>query len=269
MTSFDNSVPIVNGPAFYINGMKITNDATTPNTKLNITAGICRDSTNTFDINLGNFNGQNNSGSANAVTTINAAVNGINGLDTGSIAAAKVYYIYVIGDPVSGLATGAMVSLALPSVGPLMPFGYSVFRWVGCITTAAGGATFVLGYWSGNQNARRFTYDSPIATSVTAGTSATYAAIVLTTLVPAVADLPVLFKANWTANAAADTFNMNGGNSTGDAWSMIAPVAGGTAHTVGFGTVLSQLVAAVPTAQYKVSAVGGVAINVAAYEYYI
>ena len=44
---------------------------------------------------------------------------------------------------------------------------------------------------------------------------------------------------------------------------------GGTAHTVGFGVVLSQLVTAVPTAQYKVSAVGGVAINVAAYDYFI
>lgn len=269
MTSFDNSTPIVNQPSPYIRDMKITNDATTPNTKLNITAGICRDSTNTFDINLGNYNGQNNSGTANATTTINAAVNGLNGLDTGSLVAAKVYYVYVIGDAVSGLITGAMISLALPSVGPLMPFGYNVFRWVGCITTAAGGATFVLGYWSGNQNARRFTYDAPIATPITAGTSATYAAIVVTTLVPAVTDLPVLYKVNWTANAAGDTFNMNGGNSTGDAFSMIANVAGGTAHSIGFGTVLSQLVAGVPTSQYKVSAVGGVAINVAAYEYYI
>ena len=269
MTSFDNSVPIVNQPLLYINGMKLTNDATTPNTKFNVTAGICRDSTNTFDINLGNYNGQNNSGTANSTTTVNAAVNGINGLDTGSIVAAKVYYIYVVGDAVSGNATGVMMSLALPSVGPLMPFGYNVFRWIGCITTAAGGATFVLGYWSGDNNARRFTYDAPIATSVTAGTSATYAAIVLTTLVPASDDLPVLFKADWTANAAADTFNMHGGNSTGDQWTLIAPVAGGTAHTVGFGTVLSQLVAGVPTSSYKVSAVGGVAINVAAYEYFI
>lgn len=250
-----SSVPIVNLPFLYINDLKITNDATTPNTKLNVSTGQCRDSTNVYDM------------VNDASITINAAVNGLNGLDTGSITAAKVYYVHLVSDPVTGLETGAMISLS--RTAPLMPFGYSAFRWIGCITTAAGGATFVLGYWSGNNNARRFTYDAPIATSVTAGTSATYAAIVLTTLVPAIADLPVLFKADWTANAAADTFNMHGGNSTGDQWTMIAPVAGGTAHTVGFGTVLSQLVVGVPTSSYKVSAVGGVAINVAAYEFFI
>lgn len=268
MTSFDNSVPIVNQPFLYINEMKITNDATTPNTKFNVSAGICRDSTNTFDINLGNFNGQNNSGTANSSTTVNAAVNGINGLDTGSFAASKVYKVYVVGDAVSGNATGVMISLAVPSTGPLMPFGYNVYRLIGYMFSD-GSTHFLLGYNSGNNNARRFTYDAPRATSVTAGTSATYAAIDLSLLVPLVDNIIVRFKADWTANAAADTFNMQGGNSTGDAWTMIAPVAGGTAHTVGFGDVLSQLVAGVPTSNYKVSAVGGVAINVASFNYYI
>ncbi len=268
MTSFDNSVPIVNQPFLYINEMKISNNAVAPNTKLDVSAGICRDSTNTFDINLGNYNGQNNSGTANSVTVMNAAVNGLNGLDTGSFAASKLYRVYVVGDAVSGNATGVMLSLALPTVGPLMPFGYNVYRLIG-YAVSDGSVHFYLAYNSGNNNARRFTFDSPVATSVTAGTSATYAAIDLSTLVPLVDQLPVTFRANWTANAAADTFNMQGGNSVGDQWTLIAPVAGGTAHTVGFGVVLSQLVTAVPTVNYKVSAVGGVAINVAAFDYYI
>lgn len=268
MTSFDNAVPIVNQPFLYINQMKVSNNATTPNTKLDVSAGICRDSTNTFDINLGNFNGQNNSGTADATTTINAAVNGLNGLDTGTFAASTLYRVYVVGDAVSGNATGVMISTALPTVGPLMPFGYNVYRLIGYAVTD-GSIHFYLAYNTGNNNARRFTFDAPVATSVTAGTSATYAAINLTTLVPVVDQLPITFRANWTANAAADTFNMQGGNSTGDAWTMIAPVAGATAHTVGFGIVLSQLVAGVPTVNYKVSAVGGVAINVAAFDYFI
>lgn len=268
MTSFDNSVPIVNQPFLYINDIKVSNNATTPNTKLDVTAGICRDSTNTFDINIGNFNGQNNSGTANATTTINAATTGLNALDTGTFAASTVYKVFIVGDAVSGNATGAMISTATAATGPLMPFGYNVFRHVGYAVTDSS-AHFLLFYQSGNNNYRKFTYDSPQATSVTAGTSATYAAIVLTTLVPTVDNIPVLFRANWTANAAADTFNMNGGNSTGDAWSLISQVAGGTAHTIGFGTVLSQLVAGVATSQYKVSAVGGVAINVAAFDFYI
>jgi hypothetical protein len=252
----------------YINEMKITNNATTPNTKFDISAGICRDSTDTYDINLGNFNNFQNGQTANSSTTVDATVNGVNGLDTGSLAASSVYKVYVIGDAVSANTTGVIISLAAPSTGPLMPFGYNTFRLIGYMFTD-GSSHFLLGYNSGNNNARRFTYDAPRATSVTAGTSATYAAINLSTLVPLVDNIIVRFKADWTANAAADTLNMQGGNSTGDAWTMIAPVAGATAHTVGFGEVLSQLVAGVPTSNYKVSAVGGVAINVAAFNYYI
>lgn len=266
---YDNAVPIINQGFFYINGAKISNNATTPNTLIDITAGICRDSSNTYDLNLGNFNGQVNGQTANSTTTINAAnVGVINGLDTGTLTASKLYYVYVVGDPVNGLQTGAMISLNAPATGPIVPFGYSAVRHIGYAITDSS-AHFLLMYNSGTNNARRFTFDSPQATSVTAGTSATYAAIDLSTLVPAVDNLPVVFRANWTANAAADTFNMQGANATGDEWTIIAPVAGSTAHTVQFGTVLAQLVAGVPKANYKVSAVGGVAINVAAFDYFI
>lgn len=268
MTSFDNAVPIVSQPFLYINGGSVSNNSTTPNTKIDVGACICRDSTNTYDINLGNYLGMTNSGTANASTTINAATTGLNALDTGSFAASTVYKVFIVGDAVSGNTTGAMISIAAATTGPLMPFGYNVFRHVG-YAVSDGSTHFLAFYSSGNSNARVFTYDAPLATSVTTGTSATYAAIDLTALVPKVTNTPVLFKANWTANAAADTFNMQGGNGTGDQWSLIAPVAGGTAHTVAFGTVLSQLVASVPTSNYKVSAVGGVAINVAAFNFYI
>jgi hypothetical protein len=78
----------------YINEMKITNNATTPNTKFDISAGICRDSTDTYDINLGNFNNFQNGQTANSSTTVDATVNGVNGLDTGSLAASSVYKVY-------------------------------------------------------------------------------------------------------------------------------------------------------------------------------
>jgi hypothetical protein len=238
-----------------IYSLPVTNNATTPNTKIDVGTGVCRDSTDVYDmINA-------------ASVTINAANNGLNGLDTGSLAASTLYYVHLISDPVSGLTTGAMISLS--ATAPLMPFGYGAFRVIGFMVTD-GSTHFLKCYNSGTQNARVFTYDSPQATSVTAGTSATYAAIDLSALVPANLDnLPVLFRANWTANAAADTFNMHGGNSTGDQWSLISAVAGGTAHTVANGVVLSQLVSSVPKVEYKVSAVGGVAINVCGFAYYL
>lgn len=247
-------VPFLNTKYMQIYSLTVTNNATTPNTKIDVATGVCRDSTDTYDmINATAF-------------TIDASVIGKNGIDTGTFAASKLYYVHLISDPVSGQTTGGLISLS--ATAPILPFGYVAFRMIGYAVTD-GSVHFYPMYNSGDQNARMFTFDSPVATSVTAGTSATYAAINLSTLVPAIDNLQVIFRANWTANAAADTFNMQGGNGTGDQWSMIAPVAGGVAHTIGFGQVLSQLVAGVPTSNYKVSAVGGVAINVAGFRYYL
>lgn len=250
-----SNIPFLNSKYLAIQDLAVSNDATTPNTKVDVGTGVCRDSSDVYDMYL------------TSAVVIDTGVVGLNGIDQSVLVASKVYYVLLVSDPVSGLPTGAMVSLS--ATAPLMPFGYSAFRVIGYMVTDSS-VHFLKCYNSGNQNARIFTYDSPQATSVTAGTSATYAAINLSTLVPSNADnLPVLFRANWTANAAADTFNMNGGNATGDEWSLIAPVAGATAHTVANGQVLAQLVAGVPTSQYKVSAVGGVAINVVGFNYYL
>lgn len=248
-------VPFLNSKYLAIQDLVVANDATTPNTKITVGTGVCRDSTDVYDMyNL-------------AAVTINAANNGLNGLDTGSLAASKVYYVLLVSDPVSGQTTGAMISLS--ATAPLMPFGYSAFRVIGYMVTD-GSVHFLKLYHSGNQNARVCTYDAPLATSVTAGTSATYAAIDLSTKVPANQDnLPLLVQYNWTANAAADELNLHGGASTGDQLKAIAPVAGATAHTVGEGIVLSQLVAGVPKIEYKVSGIGGVAINILAVNYYL
>lgn len=258
--------PIYTLPVLNINGLIVSNDATTPNTKLNLSAGTARDANNVMDITLGAANPNLEGSTVTAPLTLDTAVVGANGIDTGVLEASKVYAVYVIADSRYYNPTAGLVSLSLTA--PTMPFGYDSFRLIGYAVTDSS-VHFLKMYVSGTGNARRFTFDSPQATSVTAGTSATYAAIDLSALVPAVDQIPVVFRANWTANAAADTFNMQGGNSTGDQWSLIAPVAGATAHTIGFGTVLSQLVSGVPKSNYKVSAVGGVAINVAAFEFFV
>lgn len=265
MTIYSNSDPVKDQSYMAITGFQISNNATTPNTKIDVAAGLCRDQTNTFDINLGNWFGSVPSpASANVSSTINAAVNGALGLDTGALAASKVYYVHAIFD-VSGQLPPSLV-LSLSRIAPLLPAGYSNFRWIGQRATDSS-VHFLLGYDSGQNSERQFVFDASQATSVTAGTSATYAAIDISALVPAIDQLPVLFRANWTANAAADSFNMQGGNAVGDQWSLIASAAGGTAHTIGFGYVNSQLVSSVPKVNYKVSAVGGVAINISGFNY--
>jgi hypothetical protein len=77
----------------------------------------------------------------------------------------------------------------------------------------------------------------------------------------------VLFS-NFTANAAADIENLQGYNSTGDAVTIIAPVAGATAHTTSQNTVLAQLNSGAPSIKYKVSA-GSLVLDVCSYQFFL
>ena len=187
---------------FYFNGLGISNDATTPNSIVDIAPGSCLDSTGTFQMTLP------------AAIKISSLSNGLNGLDTGAVAASKVYAIYLISDPVTQQPTGAMISLSL--TGPLMPFSYSAWSRIGYITTDSS-KNFLLGYWSDNDSALRyFAYDAPQASPITAGTSTSYANVNLITLVPNFNNILVNVQTNYTPNAASDTLKLQPGNGTGD-----------------------------------------------------
>lgn len=250
-----NTIPFLNTKYLSIQDLAITNNVLTPTTKINVGTGVCRDSNSVYDMYL------------TVPVIIDATTIGLNGIDSGVLLANRVYYVLLVSDPVSGQPSGAMVSLS--ATAPVMPFGYSAFRVIGFMATNVS-VNFIKCYVSGSQNARMLTYDAPQATSVIAGISATYAPIVLTSLVPSNADnIPVLFRADWLANAGGDRLDMNGGNAIGNEFSAIAVAAGTFARTMVFGQVLSQLVAGVPTSQYKVSAIGGVAITVVGFQYFL
>lgn len=248
------NIPVENQPFLYINGMIVTNNADAPDTQLDVSAGICRDSNDNTDIE------------AVAATIDTDVVAALNGLDQGVLEASKVYAVYAIGDSSNKKPSGYLLSLASNAL-PLMPFGYDSYRKIGYAITDSS-ADFLLHIQSGNNNYRLFTLDVPIATAVTAGNSATYAAVTLTAFVPPVENLPVLIECDWTANAAADTLALQAFNATGDTVKYIAPVAGATAHTLVRDYVQAQLDSAAPKINYKVSA-GTVAINVAGFQFFV
>lgn len=250
-------------PFPYTSGLLIANDATTPNTVLTIGSGVTIDSTDTFQM----IN--------NGTISITATTNGLNGLDTGSLAASKVYAVFLVSDPVTLQPIGGMVSLS--ATAPLIPFSYSAFKLVGYIATDAS-SHFLLGYWTaGEGNSRRvFMYDAPQATAVTAGASTTYANVDLTKFVPILTsgNRPVWIATNFSANAAGDTLKLQPGNAVGDAVTITAPVVAGTAHVTSNSFLLAQTVAIStvpsPTVNYKVtSGSDAVAINVAGYEFFV
>ena len=244
------NIPVVNAPYLDVDGLQI---AVASNTTATVQAGIARDSTNVNDISIA------------AAVTLNVAANGINGLDTGVLVASTLYALYAVGDSTFNNAPG--VVLSLNQATPLLPVNYDMFRLIGYLCTD-GSAHFLLGYWSGSANGRVFTYDVPIATALTAGTSTTYVAVSLAPYVPAIANLNVLMESNWTANAAADTMALQPFSAVGDTVKHIALVAGATAHTLVRDYVQAQLNSGAPSIKYKVSA-GSLALNVAGYQYTI
>jgi len=246
-------VPFLNTKYMQIYSLPVTNNATTPNTKVDVGTGVCRDSTDTYDM----YN--------NAAVTIDTGTTGLNGLDTGVLLASKVYYIHLVSDPVSGQTTGAMASLS--ATAPLMPFGYSAFRLVGYMVTDAS-VHFLPCYNSGDQNARVFKYDAPQATAVTAGNATSYTAVALTTLVPPVENLEVSIAYAFTPGAASRTLKMTPGNATGDAVTITGQVT--SVVVSGNADVFSRVTAGVPEIDYKVANSGdAVAINVAGFNYYL
>lgn len=228
----------------YANGLKISNNVATPNTKLDIATGSILDSTGVYQL------------SVSSALTINAANSGLNGIDTGSFAASKIYYVYVIADPVAQQATGAMISL---SATPLMPFGYSAYALIGYAVSDSA-VHFLKGYWTaGNSCYRKFVYDAPQATAVTAGAQTSYTAVALTNLVPVVEDTPVSIAFAFTPGAASRVLNMTPGNGTGDAVTITGQV---TSVVVSDNVmVMSKVTSAVPEIDYKVSN-GGDAVNI-------
>src|SRR5712671_5748140 len=104
----------------YLAGLTLSNDGTSPNTVIDVSAGVCADDTNVAMLNLPS--GQ----------TINGATTGAGGLDTGSLAASTWYHAFVIGKPGGG-AGALLASTSLAS--PAFPTGYTLKRRIGSFKT--------------------------------------------------------------------------------------------------------------------------------------
>jgi hypothetical protein len=263
--------PIVNLPSLYINGFIISNDATTPNTVLDIAAGQCRDSNNIIDMILGDFLSEG-TGTANSSTSLNAAVNGINGLDTGSLAASTMYAVYCIGDSSNKNPTGVILSANQTTPG--LPFGYDSYRKIGYWATDAS-SHFLLGYYSasgsgvGGNGTRTFFYDAPQATAITAGHATTYTNVNLIKFVPNINNIAVWIQTSYTPATAGNTLKLQPGNATGDAITITGPVTSGVYTSANLLLAQSVVISTVssPVINYKESnGSDAVAINVAGFE---
>jgi hypothetical protein len=134
------------------------------NTTITIGVGQVRDNTNTFDILV------------DSPLILNSAVNGVNGLDTGTIAASTWYAVYAIYD-ITGLNVVAGL-ISTSATAPLMPskkgVTYGSFRLIGWVRTD-GSSNFIPAYILGNGNEKTNVWQNGIqvlnAGSATTGTN--------------------------------------------------------------------------------------------------
>lgn len=124
------------------------------NTQIGVQAGVCRDITNTIDMNLGDCFGENND------SFVFGTVNGVNGLDTGSLANNTWYALFVIGDSRDINETGLLLSTSVTN--PLLPLGYDAIRRIGWALTD-GSAHFKKFYQAGSGGREYYQWDTPIS----------------------------------------------------------------------------------------------------------
>jgi hypothetical protein len=196
------NIPVTNLPLLYANNGQITNHSTTPNTKLTIAAFQFRDSTNTTDI------------ASSTVSTLDAATNGANGLDTGSLANSTWYAVHVIGSSYN--SAQAAVLLSTSRTAPIMPRNYDVFRQIGWALTD-GSAHFLLYNIYGNGNTRTYMWDA-VVTELSAAGNTSYTDVDMTSSLPSTSTVAIL---NWkfvpaTAGNTA-LIRKNGSSSTTNA----------------------------------------------------
>ncbi len=249
------NVPAEQQPFLYISGLALSNDATTPHSKLDVSAGQCRDSNDIIDMVY------------STSTVINCGATGFNGLDTGSLAVSTFYKVYAIADSSNYNPSGFIVTLQASTV-PLMPLGYDSLRLIGFFLTDSSG--FILSFYMAAAtagNLRYIQYDAPIAVTVTdSGTSSSYSAMDLSVAVPKTNFEKVKIYAKWDPNAAADILTFQASGGTGN-W-LINTAVSTTVQDFNF-DILPLLVTAIPKISYKVSAGTLTAVTVLGYDFLV
>lgn len=217
----------------------------TSTTSITVVAGQCSDSTN---INVISFT---------ASQVLLANINGLNGLDTGSLANNTLYAVFAIGDSTENNPNGVLMSTS--ATAPYLPAGYDMKRRIGYVLT--DGSAHILPFdqaIAANSSARTMWYDASISV-LSGGTSATFAAQSLAACVPAQAT-NVIFQASVTPTAPADSVALR---PTGSSSSAGYVVLSGAVAAVAQKAQIMCPCSAAASIDYKVT--GAATLLVAAY----
>ncbi len=235
------STPVVNGGLKYINGLQMSYTSTTT---ITVQPGRARDTYNVNDIVVGYPPNVAASQTGEATVppyaagvpqVVSISSNGVNALDTGTVADSTFYAVYAIGDSYNN-NPGACI-LSVNTVTPVYPMGYNISRRIGYILTSNSGT--ILNFWQyGNQSSRDMYYDVGIGAPTTTG-STSYAAIALGASVPPIA-CQVIMKVAYTPNSATNIASFIPYGSTASAGIVVFGY-GVAAEQQGMLTILTEL----------------------------
>ena len=237
MTQLD---PIVNQPNLYVQGLSIGQGSTTTWT---IFSGAARDSTNTNDLMLSN------------PVTLSSLTNGLNALDTGTIAPSTFYALFVIGDSSNKQPTGGLISLS--ATAPVLPFGYDMLRRVGWGYTTSGSLTTAL-WQTGAGSSRTYYYNTTFPVVLTAGVATTFTTVSTAGAVPISnqqSSAEGLFKLTYVSASAANTVDFGVPGTPQPIFSVSNGAAATTISTIWLLTKSSSIVYRTTSASDSVSMV--------------
>lgn len=233
MTTLNTPIPALSSQP--ISGLNIT---VASNTTLAVSAGNVWDSTNTFNMYT------------LVSTTIDATVNGLNGLDTGTFVLSTQYYVYMIGDDTLKKGTGFVLSAS--ATAPTLPFGYGLYKLIGFARSDAS-VHFLPQVIIGNKEQRKLLYATPISV-LSAGNAQTLTNASCAAALPVIDNLLTLLNVTFTPNVAADSVTFSSPTGYGD-----VPLSGSVTTVAQKAPleVLATLVSSVPNIAYINSAATG------------
>ncbi len=234
---------IVQANVPYINGLGF---AWTSTTTLTVSAGSCSDSNTVVNMVL------------SSATVLNAAVSGLNGLDTGALAASSLYHIFIVSDSRGINPTGLLLSLS--ATAPYLPSvpnqstsgtGYDSFRRIGAIATDSG-SLFLLGYQTSNlgTNASRPWYFDSKVSVLAAGNATSATAVSLVALMP-VQSTEIQLNAAYTPATAGNAASFSVVGSSATLIETITGAVAAVAQTVAL-PLFTTIASSAPKFTYKV-----------------
>lgn len=171
---------------------------------ITIGAGLCRDSSNKFDMSL------------SSTLTVSLLSQGVNGVDILPITTSRWYSVFLIADPVTGMPTAAVLSLFSTPDVPVLPSGpsgnaYGIYKKIGWIRVNSAG-NIVNFLQTGNNNNRYYQWDTEI-TVLNNGSDTTFTDVNISGGCPPI-QRKVTLSCTYTPTTAASLFSIKTRNGT-------------------------------------------------------